>query len=186
MTGLESRRLLKWFPILTGGLALGVAFSAANSFRRERQTGLLEVLLVTPISARKVILGRIWGMFSNYLPALLALMLYWQAIWLLNTHVHGAALFKLLFPNPLAFVALMIVGLYLSLSRLNFFLGWLLTWILAFVIPSFATIALGRFVRIEPSMATLLPSCLQIMLATVLWFLLERTMQTRSFVRATN
>jgi ABC-type transport system involved in multi-copper enzyme maturation permease subunit len=186
MTDLESRRFLKWLPILTGGLALGVAFSAAGSFRRERQTGLLEVLLVTPISARKVIAGRMWGMFSNYLPALLALLLYWQAIWLLNTHVRGSELFRLLFPNPLAFGALMIVGLYVSLTRLNFFLGWLLTWLLAFVIPSFLTIALGRYARIEPSMATVLPSCLQIVLATVLWFLLERDMRSRAFVRATS
>src|SRR5207247_10107977 len=49
MTDCESRKFLSWFPLLTGALALGVAFSAAGSFRRERQTGLLEILLVTPI-----------------------------------------------------------------------------------------------------------------------------------------
>jgi len=185
MTDLEGRRFLKWLPILTGALALGVAFSAAGSFRRERQTGLLEILLVTPISTSKVIGGRLWGMFSNYLPALLALLVYWQGIRLLNAHAYRSGLLSSLFPNPVAFGALMMVGLYLSLTRLNFFLGWLLTWVVAFVIPSFATIALGRYVRMETSLATTLPSILQVAMAVAVWFLLERTMRLRTFVRQT-
>ncbi len=181
MTDWESRSFLKWLPVLTGGLALGVAFSAAGSFRRERQTGLLEILLVTPISARKVIAGRLWGLFSHYVPALLALLVYWQGMWLLNANASRSGLFALLFPNPLAFGALMILGLYLSLTRLNFFLGWLVTWIVAFIIPSFATIALGQFFNREPPM--LLPSFLYVVLGVVVWFLLEANVRTRAFVR---
>jgi ABC-type transport system involved in multi-copper enzyme maturation permease subunit len=102
---------------------LAVAFSAAGSFRRESQTGLLEILLVTPISSRKVIAGRLWGLFSHYVPALLALLVYWQGMRLLNSNANRSGLFALLFPTRWAFAALMVVGLYLSLTRLNFFIA---------------------------------------------------------------
>src|SRR5436309_9169309 len=157
MTDWESRKFLSWLPLLTGALALGVAFSAAGSFRRERQTGLLEILLVTPISARKVLAGRLWGMFSNYFPAVLALLVYWYGTRLLNSNAYRSGLFVLLFPNPLAFGALMVVGLYVSLTRVNLLLGWLVTWLVAFVVPSFAIVALGRYARLEPAMAMVFP-----------------------------
>ena len=183
MTDWESRKYLSWFPILAGSLALGVAFSAAGSFRRERQTGLLEILLVTPISARKVLAGRLWGMFSNYFPAVLALLVYWYGTRLLNSYAYGSGLFFLLFPNPLAFGSLMVVGLYVSLTKVNMLLGWLVTWLVAFVAPSFATIALGRYARIEPTVAMIVSSALQCVLAAAVWFFLERNLRSRAFVR---
>src|SRR5437879_2985947 len=182
MTDWESRAFLRWQPILTGALALSVAFSAAGSFRRERQTGLLEILLVTPIPARKVLSGRLWGMTCNYFPAVAALGICWEGTRLLNLRASSSTLFYLLFPNPLAFGAVMLVGLYLSLTRLNFFLAWLLTWISAFVIPSFAMLALRGYAPTEPILAAVLSSTIQLSLAAAMWFLAERSLRSRAFL----
>ena len=184
MTDWDSQSFLRWLPALTGGLALSVAFSAANSFRRERQTGLLEILLVTPIPARQVIGGRLWGMVCNFFPAIAALCVCWEGIRLLNSHASKSGLFYLLFPSPLAFGALMVVGLYLSLTRLNLFLAWLLTWTLAFLLPCFVTVVLGAYLHIAPTSATLLSSAFQLLLATTIWFLLQHTVRSRAFLEA--
>ena len=92
-----------WQPQVTLALSLGVAFSAAGCFRRERQSGLLEVLLVTPISARKIIAGRLWGIFSHFSPALLVLVLCWNAGRYLHPQWFARQPLAPLWPNPLRF-----------------------------------------------------------------------------------
>ncbi|MBM3832641.1 MAG: hypothetical protein FJ403_05095 [Verrucomicrobia bacterium] len=47
-------------------LALGMAFTSAWSFRRERQSGALELLLVTPLQAGQLIRGRLWGLWAHF------------------------------------------------------------------------------------------------------------------------
>ena len=52
--------------LLAGFVALGLAFSAADSFRVERETGALELLLVTPLKVRQIIVGRLFGVWGQY------------------------------------------------------------------------------------------------------------------------
>ena len=53
-----------------GWLLLGViAVTAAGSFRRERETGVMELLLVSPMSVRQIIGGRLRGLWGQFLPA---------------------------------------------------------------------------------------------------------------------
>ena len=59
-------------------MTMGVSFSAVGSFRRERQNGVLETLLVTPIPVAKLIAGRLWGIFSHFAPALIIVTLFWN------------------------------------------------------------------------------------------------------------
>jgi len=68
-----------WQPQLTTAVSLGVAFSATGSFRRERQSGLLEILLVTPLSVRQLMVGRLWN-FQSFLsrPGDIDRMLEWE------------------------------------------------------------------------------------------------------------
>ncbi len=172
-------------PQLTTALALGVAFSATGSFRRERQSGLLEILLVTPISSRQLIAGRLWGIFSHFLPALLALAVCWNADRILNEKIFHHNPYALIMPNPLAFVALTVVGLYLSLWRSNFLVVWLLAWALAFFLPAIAAVELNQFRIMPQSGIVIVTSSYQLALALASWFLLHRDIDQRNFLEAT-
>ncbi|MBA4150292.1 MAG: ABC transporter permease subunit [Verrucomicrobia bacterium] len=57
--------------VLQSALFVSIAFSAVNSFQRERQTGALELILVTPIREKELILGRLRGIWGQFLPAFL-------------------------------------------------------------------------------------------------------------------
>jgi ABC-type transport system involved in cytochrome c biogenesis permease component len=173
-----------WQPQLTAVVALGVAFSATGSFRRERQTGLLEILLVTPLTVRQLMVGRLWGVFSHFCPALAVLIVCWNGDRLLNHREFYGNPFYLAIPNPLGFLALMVVGLYMSLWRLNFFVVWLLAWTLAFLLPSFAAVALDRFQGMNPFHIIALTSTYQLLLAVACWFLLRRNLEQRKFINA--
>jgi ABC-type transport system involved in multi-copper enzyme maturation permease subunit len=171
-----------WQPELTMVLSFGVAFSATGSFRRERQSGLLEVLLVTPLSVRQLMVGRLWGIFAHFVPALVLLMVCWNGDRLLNHREFYANPFVFVNPNPLAFLALMVVGLYLSLWRLNFLIVWLLAWALAFFLPAISALALGRFESMHLLQNLALTSAFQVALAAACWFLLRRNLAQRRFV----
>ncbi len=173
-----------WQPHLTAVLALGVAFSATGSFRRERQSGLLEVLLVTPLSVRQLIAGRLWGICGHFLPALAALAVCWNADRLLNPKAFEANDFVLVFPNPVAFVALMVVGLYLSIWRLSFIVVWLLAWGLAFFMPAIVAIALRRSGMMHDMTIIVLTSAFQVALAAASWYLFCRDVEQRRFLNA--
>ena len=88
----------------------------------------------------------------------------------------------LVFPNPLAFAALMVVGLYLSLWRLNFLVVWLLAWVLAFLLPTLSFMVLNQFHNAPSPMSILLTSAYDVILAVVCWFLMRRNLAQRRFV----
>jgi ABC-type transport system involved in multi-copper enzyme maturation permease subunit len=181
LTNDVSYRSPLWQPLVVVALGLGVAFSAVGSFRREQETGLLELLLVTPLSVRQFIGGRFWGIGCHYLPALAILWVGWTGDRLLNPRFYNSDLIAAIWPNPMVFVLMIVLGLYLSLGRLNFFLAWLLTWITAFVLPALARVGLGRIAGAGPLVASGLPLAFQVGLATLLWFLLHRKVRQREF-----
>jgi hypothetical protein len=181
LSDFESPDSLTWQALVAGALALGVAFGAVGSFRREQATGLLELLLVTPLSVRQFLGGRFWGICCHYLPALAVVWVGWTGERLLNPKLPSSDLMAAGFPNPLAFVSLVVVGLYLSLGRLNFFLAWFLTWMIAFVVPILGGVGLVRFADTEPLAAIGLPMIFQAGLATLMWLLLHRKVREREF-----
>ena len=61
------------------GLAAAWLFVGVNSFLEDKRSGALELLLVSPISVNKLIFGRVWGLWKQFLPALLVLEL--PAVW---------------------------------------------------------------------------------------------------------
>ena len=187
LPALFNRRSTGWQPLLTTALALGVAFSAAGSFRRERDAGLLEILLVTPLSARQLLAGRLWGIFCHYFPALAVIGVFWIGDALLASR---RGQFLLLCPSPLTFGAITVVGLYLSLGRLNFFLAWLLTWVVGFVLPPLiAAFVLPIAMPADPGLVWFafgLPAIIQVPLVAVAWLLLDRNVRQRAFVQAAN
>ncbi len=72
-----AERLMAW--LLLGNLAL----SAAGSFRRERENGVLELLLISPLDESQIVGGRLRGLWAQFLPAwalLMGVWLYFQTV----------------------------------------------------------------------------------------------------------
>jgi ABC-type Na+ efflux pump permease subunit len=61
-----------WQEMLLRGLGVAFTFVGVNGFLREKETGVLELILVTPLSANQIIFGRAWGLWEQFLPAALA------------------------------------------------------------------------------------------------------------------
>jgi ABC-type transport system involved in multi-copper enzyme maturation permease subunit len=131
--------LMEVQPVIAVFLGVGITFSAADSFRKERETGALELLLVTPLTVRQVIWGRLFGLWGQYLPVFVLLIGTWwytsswqlwqtsENLWMLR---YG---FGLVFTS--SFVFLPVIGLYQSLRRRNFITAWLNTTTLGLVVP---------------------------------------------------
>ncbi len=131
--------LMEVQPVIAAFLGVGITFSAADSFRKERETGALELLLVTPLTVRQVIWGRLFGLWGQYLPMFLLLIGTWWYIasWRAWQNTEGLWMlrygFGLVFTSSFAFLP--VIGLYQSLRRHNFFTAWLNTTIFGLVIP---------------------------------------------------
>ena len=124
-------------------LMLSLAFTASGSFRSERQSGALELILVTPLSENQIIGGRLRGIWSQFLPAALVLALAW---WQLaqdatlfaglsrdRAGLWGQVIFPLYFLS--GFLTLPWIGLYFSMQRLNFIAAWLFTCATGLLLP---------------------------------------------------
>jgi ABC-type transport system involved in multi-copper enzyme maturation permease subunit len=54
-------------------LAGAYTYAGVNGFLQEKKTGALELILVSPIPVKKIIFGRAWGLWKQFLPAALLL-----------------------------------------------------------------------------------------------------------------
>jgi len=105
------QRATAWF------LAFTIAASAAGSFQRERETGVLELLLVSPVGEAAIIAGRLRGLWGQFLPAVALLLGVW-CYFIVIFHSSGddeAVLF-----HAANFLFLPVIGLYFSLRCRNF------------------------------------------------------------------
>ena len=114
-------------------LAGSMALSAAGSFRRERETGVLELLLVAPLREWQIIAGRLRGLWAQFLPAIILLC----AVWL-----YGATFLSAVNELPsvigyaVTFATLPLVGLYFSLAKPNFITALVWTMLVEVVVPA--------------------------------------------------
>ncbi len=114
----QLQQMLGWMLICS------MAATAAGSFRRERETGLLELLLVSPLKTRELIFGRLRGIWGQFLPALVVLCAVWiyfaklMHIWNVSSSIQ-------FFCG--AFLAVPVIGLYHSLRRPSFVSAFLFT-----------------------------------------------------------
>jgi ABC-type transport system involved in multi-copper enzyme maturation permease subunit len=113
-------------------LAGSMAMSAAGSFRRERDTGVLELLLVSPLGENQIISGRLGGLWSQFLPAAGLLLGVWGycSTFLPNGTTFGMGLFFLV-----AFLTVPVFGLYFSLLGRNFIIAFLATLAVGLLVP---------------------------------------------------
>jgi hypothetical protein len=117
------QRLLAW--LLLGSMAV----SAAGSFQRERENGVLELMLVAPLGESSIIGGRLRGIWGQFLPAFVLLMGTWfycRTMMRPNQFGWGSpvgwepAEGSVLFFSA-AYFTLPVVGLCFSLIRRTFF-----------------------------------------------------------------
>jgi hypothetical protein len=176
----ESQRLLAW--LLTGSIAA----SAAASFRRERETGVLELLLVSPLAENQIIAGRLRGLWGQFFPAcgtLLAIWAYFSFLLPARNATYSVSFYAI------TFFTLPVVGLYFSLRCRSFIAAF--SWTLAtglllpMALPMVFRFAqfyfeLGAISSINETAGTQ-ASFLQGMIAGVCWLSLHHRLKSRSF-----
>jgi ABC-type transport system involved in multi-copper enzyme maturation permease subunit len=113
-------------------LAGSVAMSAAGSFRRERETGVMELLLVSPLAANDIVSGRLRGLWSQFLPAVGLLLGVWAYISSLEVENKDAETISF---YAITFLTLPIVGLYYSLRCRNFITAFLASLAVGLLLP---------------------------------------------------
>ncbi len=120
-------------------LALTIAATSAASFRRERENGVLELLLVSPLSASEIVQGRLGGLWGQFLPSCVAML----GIWTYSISIfsrtysyamHGEGFVKVWF-FAATFLVVPMVGLYFSVRCRNFISALLLTLSFSMVLP---------------------------------------------------
>jgi hypothetical protein len=114
-------------------LAGSIAVSAAGSFRRERETGVLELLLVAPLREWEIIAGRVRGLWIQFLPAVALLFTVWLYC---ATFLSTVNELPSVVCYVITFATLPVVGLYFSLTKTNFMAALIWTLLVQAVIPS--------------------------------------------------
>jgi ABC-type transport system involved in multi-copper enzyme maturation permease subunit len=177
----DMQRTIAWL------LAFTIGMSAAASFQRERETGVLELLLVSPLGESAIIWGRLRGLWSQFLPAVGVLLGIWAYFTSLfqNSGDGQAILF-----HAVTFLTLPVIGLYFSLRCRNFISAFLSTLAVGLLLPLVLSLVL-RFVwwlysdsnslygwQVGPSASAALP---QIVLAVLCWHRLRDRLKRRAF-----
>jgi len=135
---------------LTAVLLLGLSFTAASSFRRERETGALELLLVTPLQELHLIVGRVKGIWLQFLPAVALMLASWLYVvlqlddWFARQRIPVP--YEAVVWLGAGFLGLPVIGLYFSMRPWNLAVAWLTTVALALVVPFLLTRWMGSLV----------------------------------------
>lgn len=117
-------------------LALGLAFSAAGSFRTERENGVLELLLITPLTPRQIIWGRLKGIWEQFFPAMLPLALAYSLVLASMPSEEHSTMALFIIAHVSTFLALAPIGLFFSLRAKTFKTAWALTCLLGLLAPA--------------------------------------------------
>ncbi|PWU10977.1 MAG: hypothetical protein C5B50_24185 [Verrucomicrobia bacterium] len=116
-------------------LAGSVALSAAGSFRRERDSGVMELLLVSPVNEWGIIFGRVRGLWAQFLPAFALLLGLWAYLSHLDYGVVGDHHSNSFVFFTSSFLCLPIIGLYYSLRFRNFMSAFISTLLVGLLLP---------------------------------------------------
>jgi len=135
--GLYQRGFHQLQSFLASLLAVSIALSAAGSFRRERESGVLELLLVSPIREWEIIAGRVRGLWMQFLPAIVLLVSVWLYC---ATFLSTDSELSSVLVYGTAFATLPVIGLYYSLAKSNFIVSLLWTLLVGVAVPA----GLGR------------------------------------------
>jgi len=170
-------------------LVLTMAISAAGSFRREQETGVLELLLVAPLRERQIIGGRLRGLWTQFMPSVILLFVVWLYC---GAFLSSENELLCVLAYGVSFATVPVVGLYFSLAKNNFIAALIWTVLVQLVVPG----ALERMTQFWfwtygrtnnslgslPDLAeTLIPICGQITVALYLAWRLQDNLKRRKF-----
>jgi hypothetical protein len=169
-------------------LFMGLAFNAAGSFQRERDSGLMELILITPLSVSQIINGRLKGVLAQFAPAAFVLCLvacftmefgclfYEIAFYFGDVHSPAIRYSPLLFLSA-SFFTVPIAGLYFSQLRIHFIAAWVAAMFFGFAIPLF----IGVLLVSKGGFGNGFMVLFQIILGAEFWWLLHRNLSRRNF-----
>jgi ABC-type transport system involved in multi-copper enzyme maturation permease subunit len=119
------RQSLQMALLLT--LAGLCTFVGVSGFLEEKRSGALELILVAPISVNKLIFGRVWGLWKQFLPAGLILAICFSCDeWSRNDFNDAVAVEFIL---ACAFLTLPVFATYFALRVKNLIVAAVLTWV---------------------------------------------------------
>jgi ABC-type transport system involved in multi-copper enzyme maturation permease subunit len=122
----EIHRVLGW------GLLAALGLTAAGSLRRERENGMLSLLLITPLTPDKIVLGRIKGLWGQIRWATALFVGGW--IYLQGFSRGYSDYFWMLF-FTVSYLTLPVTALFCSLWRKSYFAAVLWTLFLGLMYP---------------------------------------------------
>jgi ABC-type transport system involved in multi-copper enzyme maturation permease subunit len=174
--------LLAWL------MAASMAATAAGSFRRERETGLLELLLVAPVNEWFIVFGRLRGIWTQFAPSVILMWSVWLCwcMWLRNYEEYSLWTFAYFLS---LFVTLPVAGLYYSLKTSHFIGALIRTLVAGILIPALLGWGMGMlaaFLSIShTSSFPYLTPVLHLGFALLWLRLLHRNLKQRRFVVST-
>lgn len=168
-------------------LALSMAVTAAGSFRRERESGVLELLLVSPLTVRQIINGRLQGIWGQFLPSILLLLglwLYFLVILRGTYFSRGSGAAVDIWSFAVLFGVIPVIGLYFSVRCRHYLLALVLTILFAIVLPG-ALATLGQWLSFLAGFdwhrGWQVAWFFQILIAAYLYVALRRKLERRQF-----
>ena len=140
------------FQLTVAWSLLGVlAYSASSSFHRERENGVLPVLLTSSLSVSEITWGRLRAMWRQFLLPYGLVMVMWFELSSVSRGRVDAHHWTWFFAT--SFLAVPIVGLFNSLRRQGFLSAFLWTLLTGVLLPLGLSIAvmllLGLWLRVE-------------------------------------
>lgn len=133
--------------IVIAALVLAITLAGSVSLARERQNGVLELVLVTPLSLDQILGSRIRSVWQQFSPAVFATVvplwvsLLWSGVDVLGPHWEIAS-YAIVLPSSL--LILPPLSVYCSLRTRTFLAGWLLACALGVALPLFLGILVFR------------------------------------------
>lgn len=129
-------------PVLTGfelALALAMAFAGASSFRRERQNGVMELLLVAPLKMDGIIGGRLRSLLRQFSPAVAMVIVLGTGFLLWEGQNLAGNEMDILLPHffllATSLAILPPLGMYFSFRLQRFLSAWLAACLVGIAIP---------------------------------------------------
>jgi ABC-type Na+ efflux pump permease subunit len=171
-------------------LAAAYTYAGVNGFLQEKKTGALELILVSPISVKQIICGRVWGLWKQFFPAAILLLcsdfavrvmlpyqsysdsFFWEGGW--------GQFWANEFELAAIYLMLPMVATYFALRCKNLFLAAALTWVVLLlpVIAGLVFLLLRREDHMTACLATALGNAL---IAVILIDQLDQGLARRSY-----
>jgi ABC-type transport system involved in cytochrome c biogenesis permease component len=153
-------RMLGW------GLLAALGLTAAGSFRRERENGMLSLLLITPLKPDQLVLGRVKGLWAQIRWATLLFVGGW--IYLRTFSGDRLDYFWMLF-FVVSYLTLPVTALFCSLWRKSYFAAVLWTLFLGMIYPLALGVLWALIVLILTGIRNLWPTFLVMAALVQIW-----------------